>query len=95
MESPSRLKGGEFTVQARSVIRVGYKCRVHFHGRRDNKSYVYGIGTNGHTAEVVDVNQEQHQLDIKMTSGPRDGEVLKDFKPKFLFFEHFIKRGSK
>lgn len=95
MESPSRPKGGEFTVQARSVIRVGYKCKVLFPGYREKTTYIPGIDCHGHTAEVVDLSQEQNWLDIKMTSGPRSGEIIKNFSCRFLFFEHFIQRGSK
>ena len=84
LEDQDCEQGRDMAVLAVCRIKVGYVCTIYYPTHGDVESFCDHERYHEQSAEVIKVRKDS--LDIRVTSGPRKGDVLKETDPTELFF---------
>lgn len=75
-------------------VNIGDECTVRHPGHHDMPSYSGYIACDGQQAVVEDFIEEKGgiSVNIRMKTGPRAGEIVRDVNTRFLRFSGVFKR---
>jgi len=85
-EEVNTVEKAVLTVMANCIVRKGTKCFINFPFHSDWESLAFCMNAHGQNAEVLSINGDTGEVEVRILTGPWTGKTKK-VSPSVLYLE--------